>query len=280
MSEFGDLTIRPLNNFEEYEAVIDLQREVWQCDDIELTPPDLLKMHGELGGVVLAAWEPSGRPVAFVYSLLGIKDGQMRHWSRMLGVLPEYRDRGLGRLLKWKQRDAILAQGIHLCRWTYDPLETRNAYLNIVKLGAVSFEYHPNVYGNARNELDSGLPTDRLIANWQLDSERVEAAFQGKPERSDADINSLASAIEHSMEDGLPIVKGVRADLKNTMVYFPVPANFQSLKAKNIDAASEWRMAVREACMLLFDNGYVLTDVLPPEKASDPVVNFVLEKDE
>ena len=278
MSEIDELIIRPLKNFGEYEAIVDLQREVWQCDDIELTPPDLLKMHGELGGVVLAAWEPEGRPVGFVYSLLGIKDGQMRHWSRMLGVLPEYRDKGLGRLLKWKQRDAILTQDIKLCRWTYDPLETRNAYLNIVKLGAVSFEYQPNVYGDARNELDVGLPTDRLIAHWQLDSPRVEAAASGKPRRSAVDLATLQSAIECDISEELPVAKAVRKDICDNLLYFPVPADFQTLKTRDMSAGKDWRMAVREAFMTSFDRGYVLVDVLPPDQNNRVLAHYILEK--
>jgi predicted GNAT superfamily acetyltransferase len=118
--------------------------------------------------------------VGFAMALPGYREGKSYLHSHMLAVLPEYRNAGLGRRLKLAQRDDALARGFDLMEWTFDPLEIKNAYLNIVRLGAISRRYIKDFYGPSTSALQGGLPTDRLVAEWWLRSERVRRTL-GEP---------------------------------------------------------------------------------------------------
>jgi predicted GNAT superfamily acetyltransferase len=134
----------------------------------------------KIGGQVVGAFALDGRMIGFAMALPAYRDGEAYLHSHMLAVLPEYRNAGLGRRLKLAQRDDAIARGIERMEWTYDPLETKNAYLNIAKLGAISRRYEANFYGASTSVLQGGLPTDRLYAEWWLRSERVERVLSGK----------------------------------------------------------------------------------------------------
>src|SRR6185295_17500862 len=127
------------------------------------------------------------RLVGFSIAIPGLKPGGRTYLhSHMLGVLDEYNNRGIGRMLKLRQREEALANGVPLIEWTFDPLELKNAYFNIERLGAVIRRYVHNQYGASSSHLHGGLPTDRCIAEWWIDTERVEAAINGRPGRRPA----------------------------------------------------------------------------------------------
>ncbi|HEX5431687.1 MAG TPA: GNAT family N-acetyltransferase [Bryobacteraceae bacterium] len=166
----------------EFAEVVNLQRAVWRFDDLELLPVRFFVVADKIGGQILGAFQ-AGRMVGFCLAIPGLKpEGVCYLHSHMLGVLAEYRDTGVGRKLKLAQRDDALARGIDLIEWTFDPLEIKNAYFNLVRLGAVVRRFVPNQYGSTTSPLHGGLPTDRCIAEWTLRSSRVEAALAGKPE--------------------------------------------------------------------------------------------------
>ena len=129
------------------------------------------------GGQVLGAFDGE-RMVGYTLALAGLRDRVPYLHSHMTGVLSEYRDRGVGRMLKLFQRDEALSRGIRLIQWTFDPLELRNAHFNLNRLGAICREYQPNLYGVTTSPLHRGLATDRLLAEWHLDSARVVAAIE------------------------------------------------------------------------------------------------------
>ena len=161
--------IRQLFHLDEFDAVVDLQRTIWGFADLELLPLRFLVVVSKVGGHVFGAYD-GPRMIAFCFAIPGIKsDGMPYLHSHMLGVLPEYRNAAIGRRLKLRQRDDAIARGIKLIEWTFDPLELKNAFLNIEKLGAVIRRYHPNQYGMTSSPLHGGLPTDRCIAEWWLD---------------------------------------------------------------------------------------------------------------
>ncbi len=142
----------------------------------------LFLLASKIGGQVIGAFTATGLMVGFAMALPGVRDGRPYLHSHMLAVLPEYRNAGLGRRLKLAQRDDALARGFELMEWTFDPLEIKNAYLNITRLGALSRRYAADFYGPSSSPLQAGLPTDRLYAEWWLRSPRVEAALRGEPE--------------------------------------------------------------------------------------------------
>jgi predicted GNAT superfamily acetyltransferase len=166
------IEIRPLSQLADLETVVALQREIWGFAELELLPLRFMVVVTRVGGHVFGAFDGE-RMIAFCFAIPGIKPGPMPYLhSHMLGVLPEYRNLAVGRRLKLVQREDALARGIKLIEWTFDPMELKNAFLNIEKLGAIVRRYHPNLYGSTSSPLHGGLPTDRCYAEWWLTAER------------------------------------------------------------------------------------------------------------
>jgi predicted GNAT superfamily acetyltransferase len=161
---------------------VHLQKVIWNFSDLDLLPPRLFVVALKVGGQVFGAFD-GRRMVGFCLAIPGLKaGGQYYLHSHMLGVLDEYQNRGIGRLLKLAQRDEALSRGLELVEWTFDPLEIKNAHFNIARLGAVVRRYVPNQYGISSSPLHGGLPTDRLVAEWWIGSPRVRALLdEGRP---------------------------------------------------------------------------------------------------
>jgi predicted GNAT superfamily acetyltransferase len=172
------ISVRKCHGIAEFQRCVDLQREIWGEEDIEVEPATLFVVAAETGGQVLGAFDGE-RLVGYTIALVGYTNQTVFLHSHMTGVLAEYRDRGVGRALKLFQREEALGRGIRLIVWTFDPLETRNAHFNLNRLGAIARKYLPNLYGVTTSPLHFGLPTDRLWAEWPLDSARVVAAVSG-----------------------------------------------------------------------------------------------------
>ena len=171
------IVVRNCEGLDEFHRCVDLQREIWKEADLEVEPVTMFVVAAHTGGQVLGAFEGQ-RMVGYTLAVVGLRDRVPYLHSHMTGVLSEYRDRGVGRLLKLFQRDEALGRGIRLIQWTFDPLELRNAHFNLNRLGAVCREYQPNVYGITTSPLHRGLATDRLLVEWHLDSARVVAAIE------------------------------------------------------------------------------------------------------
>jgi predicted GNAT superfamily acetyltransferase len=168
------IVIRRCEGLEELRACVALQKDVWNFSDAELVPLRIFVVAEKVGGQVMGAFEGS-EMVGFALSVPGTRSGHIYLHSHMLAVRKDHRNGGLGRRLKLLQREDALARGIELIEWTFDPLEIKNSYLNIEKLGAVARRYNINQYGITSSPLQGGLPSDRLIAEWWLKSKRVEA---------------------------------------------------------------------------------------------------------
>jgi len=170
----GEITLRPLTSLEEYQACTDLQEEVWGRGFSEKVSAAILMIANRLGGLAAGAFDEDGIFQGFVFGLTGVIDGKLVHWSDMLAVRSEEMDRGLGTRLKRYQREVLLERGVREMRWTFDPLQGRNAYVNFCKLGIVCREYVENMYGETDSPLHRGVGTDRLVAIWDLGSARAE----------------------------------------------------------------------------------------------------------
>lgn len=174
------LEIHQLSKLNEFAEVVRLQREIWGFQDVELLPQRLFVVASKIGGQVLGAFD-AGKMVAFCLCIPGLKAGGKYYFhSHMLGVLPAYRNTGLGRRMKLEQRHYALAAGVDLIEWTFDPLEIKNAFFNIERLGAIVRRYVHNQYGTTSSHLHGGLPTDRLVPEWWIRSERVEQLLAGQ----------------------------------------------------------------------------------------------------
>jgi predicted GNAT superfamily acetyltransferase len=176
----GRITIRKCETLEEMQACFALQKEVWNFSDADLVPVRLFVVANKIGGQVVGAFDGE-ELVGFALAIPGNRDGHSYLHSQMLAVRHKYRNAGVGRQLKLSQRDDALARGFDLMEWTFDPLEIKNAYLNIEKLGAIARRYNVNQYGITTSPLQGGLPTDRLVAEWWLKSRRVVAVLSDAP---------------------------------------------------------------------------------------------------
>jgi predicted GNAT superfamily acetyltransferase len=175
---------RALTEHSEFAEAVKLQQTIWGFEDIELMPVRLFVTAAKIGGQSIGAFD-GGRMVGFCLGIPGMKPGGKGYLhSHMLGVTKEYRDAGVGRSLKLAQRIDALSRGIDLIEWTFDPLEIKNAYFNMERLGAIVRRFVLNQYGMTSSRLHGGLPTDRCIAEWWIGSPRVEAILaRREPER-------------------------------------------------------------------------------------------------
>jgi predicted GNAT superfamily acetyltransferase len=186
-----DIVIRKCVTLQEFHACVELQREVWGEEDLELEPSTMFVVASITGGQVLGAFD-GDKLVGFTLAVAGLRRGMAYLHSHQTGVSAAYRNRGVGRMLKLFQRDEALARDIRLVEWTYDPLELKNAHFNLNRLGAICRRYLPNLYGVTTSPLHRGIATDRLVAEWWLDSPRVIAALQGRA----PDVSGAPGAIE------------------------------------------------------------------------------------
>ena len=171
------IVVRKCDELEEFHACVKLQREIWGEDDLEVEPATMFVVAAHTGGQVLGAFD-KGKLVGYTLAVAGLRNGGAYLHSHMTGVHGDYRDRGVGRMLKLFQREEALGRDIRLIEWTFDPFETRNAHFNLNRLGAICRRYLPNLYGITTSPLHRGLATDRLVAEWTLDSPRVVAALE------------------------------------------------------------------------------------------------------
>ncbi|MDX2270035.1 MAG: acetyltransferase [Bryobacter sp.] len=184
------IEVRALTEHGQFVEAVQLQKTIWGFEEIELLPVRLFVVASKVGGQIFGAYEvgatgermSSERMVAFLLAIPGLKAGGKYYLhSHMMGVLPEFRNAGLGRALKLRQREEALARGISLIEWTFDPLEVKNAFFNIERLGAVVRRYVLNQYGTTTSTLHGGLPTDRCVAEWYIGHPRVEGVLAGGP---------------------------------------------------------------------------------------------------
>ncbi|MEM1249544.1 MAG: hypothetical protein AAGK22_24425 [Acidobacteriota bacterium] len=245
------LALRSLESEADYEQCLDLQRLTWGEDFRELVPPTIVRISQKVGGVAAGAFDDDDRMLGFVYGLTGLRHGRAANWSHMLAVRPEARGLGLGRDLKWFQREQLLELGVEVVYWTYDPLIARNANLNLNRLGALPVEYVIDMYGaDTGSELHSGLGTDRFIVGWEIASNDV-ASRRGReatrltppPESEDVIVDGRSA---HGLDRAH---EGHRA-------WVEIPPDIDALKASAGDEAQSWRNGTQKALTALMESGF------------------------
>ena len=210
-----EIIVRECESLDEFHRCVELQREIWGEADLEVEPATMFVVAAHTGGQVLGAFDGE-RLVGYTLAVVGLLDRVHYLHSHMTGVHSEYRDRGVGRMLKLFQRTEALGRGIRLIQWTFDPLEVRNAHFNLNRLGAICREYHPNLYGVTTSPLHRRLETDRLLVEWHLDSARVVAAIENlvkDPVEAPA-IIELPSELEDWQREGSSEVGALQARVR------------------------------------------------------------------
>ncbi|MGN7469691.1 GNAT family N-acetyltransferase [Brevibacillus sp. SAFN-007a] len=263
------ITLRKLTKTSEIEQLETMEGKIW--DPSSVIPYHMtLTMH-KFGGLFLGAFDGDDM-IGFLYSFPGYTNGETHLCSHMLGFLPEYRKQGLGVRMKWLQKEEAKALGHTKITWTYDPLETVNGVLNIAKLGGIVRTYLPNCYGSLYDDFNRGLPTDRFLVEWFLDSGRVEARqTNGAPRRVYDDAPEI---LRYEIIDGIPTPLAGAVTHEAPVLLLPVPAFFQQVKQVDMQVASAWREHTGKLFTACFANGYIVTDIVRDEA----IVRYVLEK--
>ncbi len=276
--------LRALEEPEEIQVVEDLQAIVWPGDEREIVPANLMRACVHHGGVLIGAFLPEAAEslqsplLGFVFGFPGIyetPDGpRLQHHSHMLAVHPDYRDLGIGFALKRAQWQMVRRQGIDRITWTCDPLISRNAHLNITRLGAVCNTYLPNFYGEMRDGLNAGLLSDRFMVDWWVNTSRVNRRLSKRPRPSLDLAHYLAGGAEvlnrtHIDDRGLPLPAPFQGLPEGYLLANPpafalveIPQDFQELRGLDRVLALEWRLQSRPFFQALFELGYLVTDFI------------------
>ncbi len=256
--ESKGIQIQRLETMAHLKGCEELQRSIWGFPDVEIVPAFLLKVAQDHGGLVLGALDGKSL-VGLAFSLVGLQDGRLHHHSDMVGVLPGYQNRGIGFQLKVRQRAEVLAQGMGLITWTVDPLEAVNVNLHFRRLGARARAYVRDYYGKMEDDRNRGLPSDRLLVEWELKDSRVEARVGGF-EVNPGEIKGEAVVKSEPQSGGLRRPLGWEKDLRGQTLLVEVPWSLHDAKGAEPAVALAWRTTTRAALEHYLGRGWVVED--------------------
>ena len=270
MSDMENIEIRPFETIEDFQACVEFQGDTWGGNFTERVPVAILKVSQRLDGIAAGAYSHTGQLLGFVFGMTGVQKGEVVHWSDMLAVRPELRNSGLGVKLKAYQRTTLLDRGINKMHWTSDPLDSKNPYVNLIKLGATSQEYIRDIYGQTDSPLHSGIGTDRLVATWIMDSDRTLNRMQGKLTGSPQDLDDNPPSV-FEVQTNANLVRPMQPnlDLTEPSLLVPIPTSIQRLKKESLELAIKWRIAVRNALTFYINNGYEVRELVRRSEYSE-----------
>lgn len=243
--------IRKIGTRAEYEACVDLQRETWGSEFEECVPPTILKIASRIGGLTAGAFDAQGRLAGFVFGMIGFADGRPLHWSHMLAVRPEVRNRGVGRRLKEFQRETLQALGTEYVYWTYDPLVARNAHLNLNRLGAQVLEYVVDMYGETGSALH-GEGTDRFIVSWAIGPGRPAENSAGAEPATAYAVSAAPIANPSTDWSASAVIEDA------PVIQIEIPADIDEIRARCAADAMIWRDQTRCAFVWYLSRGYAV----------------------
>ena len=265
--------IRPLKHRQEFRECERIQRAVWGSLAVS---SETLTVTAKYGGAVLGAIV-KGRIVGFIYAFLARRHGRLVHWSHLMAVEAKYRDLGLGYRLKLAHRRLALDQGLEAICWTYDPLQSRNASLNLARLGGTVHEYLPDCYGRFRSRIEKGLPSDRFVVEWKIGSAAVERRLRGLDHASK---NLGATVVNETGVDARGFLKNrtIRLGLREASLLVEIPSNTDLMRSRALALGRRWRLETRKIFRHYFSAGYRADDFIPPEAATDGRGYYVLRR--
>ena len=259
----SSIILREIDSISEMKALEKLQQEVWGWDDLDTMPVMNFIVTVEMGGVLIGAFDGK-TPVGFCFGFVGCHHGQIVFHSHMLAVLPQFREHGIGQKLKLAQREHALAKGFKCITWTFDPLQSANAYLNFSKLGVIATDYKTNFYGeNTSSALHRFIGTDRLWVSWLLESTRVRNRIE---RGSDVELapEKHVSLVKMAA-DGWPRTQPISSPAHD-YVLIDIPADIGVLQQQNPELAVAWRNATRSAFTDALGAGYTVEEFYRVER--------------
>jgi len=265
------VSIRPLHRYEDFRDCERLQRNVWGT---VAASAEVLFVVQKNEGMILGAF--AGKEVVgFLFAFLGRRHDHLIHWSHMMAVESAYRDRGLGLRMKLAHRRYALEQGIRSIAWTYDPLQSRNATLNLARLGGEVDEYVPNCYGRFPSAIEKGLPSDRFVVNWRIGSRHVEKRLgRQSPPADPSGLTAVNSAVLDAR--GLPVNRRLRLSLRDPRLLVEIPTRTDRMRSLDLKLALRWRLETRRIFLRYLQAGYRVDDFVPPAEANPNRAFYVL----
>jgi predicted GNAT superfamily acetyltransferase len=275
------VTIGPFRNLTDFKTCEDIQREVWHSQDIDVIPAPFLVVASNTGGIVLGAYSSLGDLVGFVFSFLGAAGSKPAQHSYMIAVRAAYRNFDVGFKLKLAQRKESLKRKIPVINSFFDPMQPLNAYFSLGKLGAFAGHYEENFCGETTSLLDRGLPTDRLLARWQLEGGEVERRIEMGPPRRDYRKELKQRPVINQLIEvapGMMNCSPVKLNCSSNQFLFEVPYNLQEIKNRDLGIALEWQGKMRQVFRHYFKKDYVAADFWVVEQDGHLRAFYVLEK--
>jgi predicted GNAT superfamily acetyltransferase len=280
------IIIEPITTAEGAAEVLRVELVAWDTDPIGAVPVHIHMAMAKNGGVLLGAYH-DGRLVGYTLGWLGLIDPhaerpateQLKLVSHMTGVLPDYRDQGIGYRLKLAQREWALARNLELITWTYDPLESRNANLNLHRLGVVCRTYQRNVYGSMIDRVNAGVESDRFLVQWWITTPRVKNRLAAGPPSltlATADAQLINPAVFDPQ--GYPHPAEETAAPSDSRVLVEIPARIQAIRRTSHELTAVWRAHTRNLFESLFAAGYQVTDLIYEPDPSRPRSFYLLEQ--
>ena len=250
------ITIRELRTMPDIIATVELQKAVWGMQDVEVSSPHTLRAIVHAGGAVIAA-EVDGRLVGFCFGMAAWREGELWLWSHMAGVRPEFQGRGIGLKLKRAQRAWAQGEGFRRMAWTFDPLQSGNANFNFNRLGTTARRYSVNHYGDMQDGINAGMASDRLEAQWLLDSPRVIALVEGGGARAGSEQAATVKLVY--VDEAGELRHEHPSSFTEARYGIEIPLNIAALKQANLERAKAWQLYVRAAMTSLLDAGYIVS---------------------
>ena len=273
-TERPKISIRDIDGRSELRAVEELQKEVWGVPDLDVVPLTHLIAAKAAGGVLLGAFEGETL-VGFIYGFPSYENGQLAHHSHMLAVKPAYRNFNLGKRLKLAQRECVLAQGITMMTWTFDPLQSLNAHFNFSKLGVIAERYFINFYGEEAASFLHRSGTDRLWVTWLLSSERVKERLDNT--HSPFEFEHSVPLVQVAANDS-PQRNNLEQALSREHALIEIPGDINSLQQRSNEMAFGWREATRWAFTEAINAGYLIEDFYRDKRGDQRLGIYLLSR--
>ena len=266
------IEIRLLQNIDECRQCERIQTHTWGAPGVT---SEAMSAAQQYGGALIGTLV-DGKVVGFIFAFLAQYHGRLAHWSHMMAVERKYRDHGFGFSMKMFHRQIALARGIKSICWTFDPLQSRNARLNISRLGARAEEYVPDCYGRFPSLLEKGLPSDRWVVNWRISTARVENRLRGETPSFDPALPRVNDT--RLNVQGFPQNRAIRLDLADRRLLVETPTQTDAMRAEAMPLARRWRLEARRIFQHYLAKGYRVDDFFPPQTATEGRCFYLLRR--
>ena len=261
-NNFDEFSFRRSITIQDYRDCEDVQRNAWGMSESSVVPLLVLRPINEKGGFIMVAYHGKNRPIGTTICFLGKHEGKRVLYSQLTGVIPDFQSKGIGRMLKLKQRDYALKEGYDLICWTYDSMQSINNWFNLNTLGALTRAYYVNYYGDMEDRVNEGLATDRFLAEWWIKSPRVKKRTSSRSLFVSGQVDDSLVANPTKIEFGVRIPTGQSSLKRSDSVLVEIPYSYDKLRDFNRRILIKWREETRELYVRLFKARYIATEVI------------------